>query len=434
MLFENIHYLDENFQIKRGYIQVEGALIRSITPHRPADYRGPVWDGADYVLMPGLINSHSHIPMTLLRGYGEGLPLDRWLREKVWPFEDQLSEQGVYYATLLGIAEMLSGGTTSFSDMYFWCDAIMQAVLDTGIKANISRSASWPEDVSINQINGFSEAFRLYNKCNGAANGRVLVDFSIHAQYTSQPRATAEMAEAIRECGAVVQIHISETQKEHEECKARWGKTPTQYFYDLGVFGNPVTAAHCVYVEPEDMAIMAGCGATAVHNPSSNLKLGSGIAPIQALQNAGVRVALGTDGAASNNNLNMFEELHLTALIHKGVHRAPTHLSNGELLRMATVNGALQQGRKNTGLIRQGYAADLVAVQLKAPHLQPYHDIGANLLYSVQASDVALTMVDGQVLYEHGRFANIDLDKIIEEVQRETGRILSIVQSQEKHT
>ena len=209
-----------------------------------------------------------------------------------------------------------------------------------------------------------------------------------------------------------VHIHVSETEKEHRECMERHGKTPTQFLKDLGIMDQSCYFAHCVWCTDEDLKIMAEKGATLVHNPSSNLKLGSGIARTADALRAGVNVALGTDGCASNNNLNMFEEMHLAALLPKGFMKDPTVLTAEQVLDMATVNGAKALGRPDTGILKKGMKADIIALDMSAPHLRPTGDIPSLLVYSAQASDVCMTMVDGRILYEDGSYTTIDSARV----------------------
>jgi len=218
-------------------------------------------------------------------------------------------------------------------------------------------------------------------------------------------------------------LHLSETAKEHEACKGRYGKTPAQWFLDLGVLDSPVIAAHCVAVEPADIDILTRQGVSCVHNPSSNMKLGSGFMPLQTMLERGINVAIGTDGAASNNNLNLFEEIHLASLIHKGYTGDPTIIRPDDLLLMATRNGARAQGRTDCGELAVGKKADLIAIDLQKPHLMPSHDLTALLVYSAQASDVVMTMVDGKILYEHGTYMNIDLDSVLNDLDESMARL-----------
>ena len=220
-----------------------------------------------------------------------------------------------------------------------------------------------------------------------------------------------------------VHIHVSETEKEHNECMERHGVTPVQYFEQMGIMDNPAYFAHCVWCTDKDLRIMAKKGATLVHNPSSNLKLGSGFARIPEALIAGVNVALGTDGVASNNNLNMFEEMHLASLLHKGKYQNPTLLTDTQVLDMATINGAKALGRPDTGCLKTGNKADIIAVNIDAPHMVPALDLTALLVSSVQAADVCMTMVDGRILYKDGKFLTIDAKKAKEDLMRSVERL-----------
>ena len=399
--------------LRGGYIGIEGDTIRYIGAKRPMQDFGPEKDLSNCLVMAGLYNTHTHTPMTLLRGVGSGLPLHRWLHEAIFPVEARLTEQDIRVGTQLALMEMLASGVVSFTDMYDFAHITAQEVVNAGVKANLNRPL-----LGFNQSEPYEKnehaiaSLRFYEECNGMGGGRVIADFAIHAEYTSFEAIVRPYAEDCLRVNARMHLHLSETRKEHEECKARHGKTPTQWFCDLGVFENPTTAAHCVMVEPGDIALLKEKDVTCVHNPTSNMKLGSGFMPARALLDAGVNVALGTDGAASNNNLNMFEEIHLAALLHCGYEQNPLAISVSDILLMATKNGAKAQGRMDCGELAVRKKADIIAVNLNAPHMMPAHDLPALLVYSAQAADVCMTMVDGKILYENGEFLTIDRERI----------------------
>lgn len=420
MLFEKINITDENFELQKDmYVRVEEGKIISITKQRPEDYAGECYDGEGKLLMPGLINSHSHLPMTLTRGYGDGLTLQSWLFDKIFPFEDQMTDEDAYIGTMLGIAEMLASGTTSVSDMYMFGDAICRAVKESGIKCNFSRCISSGSETPLEELKGFQEEIAVKEKYDGANNGRIKVDYSIHAEYTSSEYTIGRFADYVNARSARVSTHISETRTEHEECKARHnGLTPVQYFEKMGLFRTgKAFGAHCVWIEPEDREIMAKNGVMIAHCPSSNMKLGSGLADVKAMLEAGITVGIGTDGAGSNNNLDMFEEMHLAVLTASVKNYDAAALSAKDVLKMATRNGALMQDRTDCGLIKEGFCADLIVVDLEKPHLSPKNDIISSLVYSAGGQDVVLTMVDGEVLYRDGKFTTIDIDKILERTE-----------------
>ncbi|MBR3270622.1 MAG: amidohydrolase family protein, partial [Clostridia bacterium] len=307
---------------------------------------------------------------------------------------------------------------------YYFLDTEAELCQMSGMKVNLARPiTSFDPNESLADSYRAKESEELFKTWHGAANGRIRVDFSIHAEYTCQERIAREYAELGKKLGARMHLHLSETKKEHEACKQKYGKTPTAWFRDLGVFDLPTLAAHCVTVEDDDIEIMKAYGVCPVHNPSSNLKLGSGFMRLKTLLDKGLCVGLGTDGAASNDNLNMFEEMHLAALIHNGYAADPTTISAAQVLKMATRNGAALQGRTDTGSLAVGKKADIVAVNMDAPHLIPSFDPLATLLYTAQGSDVCMTMADGRVLYENGEYKTLDKEKILFDVKKALERL-----------
>lgn len=401
--------------LRRGYLGVRGRTIDYIGGDRPATAYDVYKDLTGHLLMPGLYNAHTHTPMTLLRGLGSGLPLDRWLREAMFPVEERLTPEDIRVGTELAMLEMLASGVVSFSDMYYMSEITADAVLAAGMKANLNRPIlGFDRNEVYADSQRVVESLRFYDGYNGAGDGSIRVDFAIHAEYTAHEGLVRPYAEDCLSRGARMHLHLSETAKEHNECKGRYGKTPARWFLDLGVLDSPVNAAHCVWVEPEDLDILQEKGVTCVHNPSSNMKLGSGYMPLATMLARGMKVAIGTDGAASNNNLNLFEEMHLAALIHKGHEGDPTIISPGQILDMATVNGAATQGRDDGGQLAAGKAADIVAIDLRKPHLVPDSDTLALLVYSAQASDVAMTMVNGKILYDKGEYVTIDAGRVMD--------------------
>ncbi len=404
--------------LKDAFLGVDGERISHIgdtAPDAPYDVQK---DMTDKLILPGLYNCHTHAAMVLLRGVGSGLPLDKWLFGSVVPIEDKLTSETIRIGTELAMLEMISGGTVSFSDMYFYPEVSAEAVLRAGMKANLNRPV---QDFSFDDPEvarrRVRESLELYNAYNGAGNGRLLVDFSIHAEYTCNEKTAAAYSAMCAERRGNMHIHLSETEKEHAECKAKYGKTPARWFADLGAFDSRAFAAHCVALEDDDMALLKEKGVSVVHNPTSNLKLGSGFARIPEMIDRGLNVCLGTDGAASNNNLNMFEEMHLAALIHNGRLRDATVMTSDTVLQMATANGAALQGRPDCGTIAVGNKADFIAVDTDRPHMMPQLDIPALLVYSASAADVCLTVCDGKVLYENGEYLTLDREKIAYEVK-----------------
>ena len=410
--------------LENAYLGVDGDTIDYIGTEQPQGAYDQEKDLSGRLLLPGLINCHNHSPMVLLRGVGSDLSLQEWLFGKIMPIEDKLTAQDIKTGNQLALLEMISTGTTSYSDMYFEPQTAVENALACGIKANISRPVQ-----CFNQDETYAENFRakesiqLFKDYHGAGDGRVRIDFSVHAEYTCFEHIVGPYSADCKSLGGRMHIHLSETKKEHDKCVEKYGKTPAKWFYDLGTFDSPTAAAHCVFVTEEDMALMLEKGVSPIHNPTSNMKLGSGFAPIQRMLELGLNVTLGTDGAASNNNLNLMEELHLAAVLHNGYHRDPTILKPAQLLAMATRNGARLQGREDTGELAVGKKADLIALDLTKPHLFPNLDPLALTVYSAQGSDVVLTMVDGKILYEDGEFLTLDADKILYESKAAVKRL-----------
>ena len=410
--------------IKSGWVGIDGDRIDYVGRERPPKPYPTQKDLAGHLVMTGLYNLHTHTPMTLLRGLGSDLPLDRWLREAMFPVEARLTPADISVGTRLALMEMLASGVVSFSDMYDKTQVTADEVLKAGMKAGLNRPIlGFDPSEAYGTSARVRESLLFHDEFNGAGEGRIIADFSIHAEYTSYEQLVRPYAAECRRRGARMHLHLSETVKEHEACKAKYGKTPARWFLDLGVLDNPVIAAHCVAVEPEDIDILERQGVSCVHNPSSNMKLGSGFMPLQDMLDRGINVAIGTDGAASNNNLNLFEELHLASLIHKGRSGDPTIVRPDDLLLMATLNGARAQGRPDCGELAVGKKADLIAIDLRQPHLMPSHDVTALLVYSAQASDVAMTMVDGKILYERGAWLTIDREQVLRDLDASTARL-----------
>jgi len=429
MLFKNIRMIDHDFHIlEETTVAVKDDRISYVGPWDSLPQNGDwgeVYDGRDRLLIPGLVNIHGHTPMTLLRGFGENLTLQDWLEQKVFPFEAKMTPEDLYYAYLLGVAEMVRFGTVSVTDMYFFGDSMARAVLDSGFKCNLSVAVTGNDDVPYEKLPIYQETLTLLDKYHNGGNGRLKLDLSLHAEYTSTPTLAAAVAAHCKNLGLNMHVHVSETRLEHEECKIRRnGKTPARYFADLGLFDMPATAAHCVWAEDEDLDIFAEKGVTIAANPVSNLKLASGTGPIPKAMAKGINIGLGTDSVASNNNLNLFEELKLHAILHKSAASDPTLITPEEAFACATINGARSQGRLDCGSITVGNRADLAVIDGTAPNMQPCHQDLYNLVYAATGSEVLLTMIDGKVVYREGTWPTLDMELIRRQVNASCKRIL----------
>lgn len=422
-LFENITVVtmdDAAPVLKNAYVAVDGSKISYVGTEKPAGEFERTISGTDRILMPGLVNAHTHVPMTPLRGYGGGHDLQTWLNEYIFPAEDRLDPRCIHAGTALGLAELIRNGVTAVEDMYYFCEDMAEEFLAAGVNANLTRGTTCFQNLT-DPADYLScvEMRQLVERFNGANDGQIKVDVSIHGEYTSflAPNLWDYLGRYAVDNGLGMHVHVSETVSEHEDCLKRHGKTPMQILDDHGVWdcGRSV-AAHCVHVSEEDMELMARKNISCAHNPVSNLKLGSGIANVPAMLKKGVNVALGTDGVSSNNNHDLFEEVKLAAILHCGVARDAMAVTPWEALKMATVNGAKALGRK-TGAIREGYDADIILLDASAPSFIPCHDVVENVVFAGRGGDVCLTMARGRVLYENGMFLTVDLEKVRYEME-----------------
>ncbi len=415
ILFKNALLVNNN---KLTNVEVTDKYITDISTSAKGEY-DRIIDVGGNLLTPPFYNAHCHAAMTCLRGYAENLPLDRWLHEKIFPAEEKLTDELVYSSTMLAIAEMIACGVVSFSDMYMFEGAVGRAVAESKIKANLSRSVvSFDELEDMSVSSRIKETERLISDYHGYDDGRIKIDLSLHAEYTNNENSCRYIAQLAKEKNLGIQIHASETESEHNECIKRHAKTPIEFFMSTGVLDVPTCAAHCVFVTENDMSIMRERGTYAVHNPVSNLKLASGVMPLTKMLEVGVPVALGTDGASSNNKLSILREMQLAAILHNGVNRNPCAVNAKTIFGIATVGGAKAQGRFDCGEIAVGKRADLLIWNLDSVNNIPCFDSYATLVYSANENDVILSMADGVILYEKGEYKTIDIEKIKDKAKR----------------
>jgi len=406
--------------LMHGYVGVKGRKVVYVGETPPPEPASRTISGSRKLLMPGLINSHSHLPMALLRGFADDYNLQTWLFDHIFPAEAKLDERCVSAGIRLGIAECIRFGIVSSTDMYLHISQVAEAVLESGFKANITNALLCLDmnKFDFEKDRGTIQVREVLANFKGKGDGRLIVDAGIHGEYTSGPEAWRKSVAFAEENNLRFHLHLSETKEEHEGCIKRYGKTPTGILSEHGVFSRKATVAHGCWLTEGDMAILASSGATVAHCPISNLKLAAGLAPVMKMRAHGLNVALGTDGVCSNNNHDMFEEIKTAALLQKFLTGDPSALPAYEAIKMATVNGALGQGREaETGRIAPGYDADLIMLNLDAPHLFPLNDPCAAVAYAARGSDVCLTMVQGSVLYENGEYKTIDVEKVRHEVE-----------------
>ncbi len=410
-----LSYLDDAF------LSVEGNRIKYVGKKRPEGEYTVVKDMRGKLLMPGLVNDHTHTAMVLMRGLGSGKELSRWL-EAMWAIEDRMTAKEIRVGMELALLEMIRSGTTCFRDMYLIPTAVVDTIEKSGIRAVISRCITcFNNEQDYDTFENALGSKALFDEYDGAFDGRLHIDFAVHAEYTANENIVRRYSEDCRKRGARMHIHLSETAKEQRECIEKYGKTPAEWFSSLGLFDNPTTAAHCVHLTQSDMDLLSEKGVSVVHNPTSNLKLGSGIAPVPDMARKGINVSLGTDGAASNNNLDMFEEMHIASILHNGVREDPTVMKPESVIDMATVNGARSQGLSDTGALLESYKADIIALDLSSPHAVPLLDPVSQITYALSSSDVTMTMVDGRILYENGEYLTLDKERIYREVEECVG-------------
>jgi len=369
-------------------------------------------DGTDRVLMPGFVNAHTHLAMTLFRGLGADVPLMRWLEDEIWPAERKLTAEDVYWFSLLGLVEMVRSGTTAFADMYFFMDEVARAVEKAGVRALLSYGIIAPTSdrvqPEIDQASAFARAW------NGKAEGRIRTALSPHAPYTCGPEVWHACVNLSSGLGIPIHTHLAETREEVDRMRAEHGVSPARWLAELGVFAVPVIAAHCVHVSAEDIALLAEHGAFAVHCPTSNAKLACGIAPVADLIQGGVTVALGTDGAGSAGDLDMIEETRLAALLGKLKADDASAVPAKTALTLATRNGAAALGLGNeVGTIEVGASADGIIVGRTRAHMVPGYDPVTDMVYSACRDDVEAVFVAGRPLMLDGRLLTLDEERIL---------------------
>ncbi len=380
-----------------------------------------VIDASGYVLMPGLVNAHTHIAMSLFRGYSDELELMDWLQKKIWPVEGKMTAEDVYRASLLSIAEMIKSGTTTCNDLYFMEEETAKAVAETGFRAMLSTNIIGDGQEAKERM---QKAENLYRTFHQTANGRIQICFGLHAPYTCPPDTIIKTIELAKKYQTPIHIHYKETEDENRTIQEKYQKTVTNYLEDLHLFDVKTILAHGVYADKEDCIVLKQKDTALVHNPISNQKLGSGIANVVEQLEAGIPVALGTDGQGSTNTLDMFEEIKSAAYLQKVSKKSATAISSLEVLKMATIYGAKALGlEKEIGSLEVGKKADMILVNLYKPHLLPVHDIYSTLAYSVNGADVDTVIIDGKIVMENRKLLTMQEDEVLKEANRAVSRL-----------
>ena len=392
--------------------EADAAAFRAAHPGlREIDCRGKL-------VMPGLVNTHCHAAMTLQRSLADDIALMEWLHDYIWPFEARQTADDVALGMTLGVVEMLLGGVTSFVDMYYFENRCVETVERLGIRAMLGCNYF---DSNVDEVMPqVEEAVRLAAGCD-----RVQIALAPHSPYTVSPENLLRGKRLADKYGLHLMTHISETQDEVRIVREKYGKTSVEHLDGLGLLGPKTIGAHCIHVTDSDIETLAARGVAVSHNPQSNMKISSGVAPVERMRAAGALVTVGTDGTCSNNDLDMFEEVRTAAFLQKSATGDPVALPAWEALRLATVNGARAMGYADgeLGVVREGALADLIVVDLQKPHLQPVNDVVSNLVYCGKASDVDTVVVDGRIVVENRCVAGVDLPALYTGVAAAVARI-----------
>ncbi|NLL37132.1 MAG: amidohydrolase [Fretibacterium sp.] len=418
-LFKDVLMLDgEQDRARRGHLLVSKGRIESVLDisETPPSADKVVAGHGRMAVIPGFVNAHGHAAMMLLRGLGEEAPLMEWLQEKIWPVEEKLTPEHIYWGTSAAIMEMLGTGTTCFADMYFEMDRVAEAALGAGIRAALCRGITAGVPGKIER--SLKENLELAETWHGR-EGLLTVQIGPHAPYTVPLEAMKTITASAREKGLGIQFHFLETEWERSYLRDELKKTPQAYLEETGLLSAGTVLAHAVWLMPSEAESMDLSQVTLVHNPCSNMKLGSGVMPLHEWLERDVSVALGTDGASSNNRLDMWGEMRAAALLHKGVTRDPVAVSALDVLRMATYEGARALGFARKGMLREGWMADLVLVDLDKSHYVGVNEenLAMFLVYAGSSSDVTGTMVNGRWLYRNGDYPTMDRDEILQKVR-----------------
>ena len=410
--------------VRQCDIGIEGGRI-AFVGEAPADFTPDrTINGADRLAIPGLVNAHTHAYMTLLRHRADDLPFTQWLFGNILPMEDRLQPGDCYWGTMLAACEMLRGGTTCYNDMYISIEENARACIDSGMRGVLSRGLIGESRDDPAGLSRLEDATAEIREFRGADGGRLTFTLAPHAPYTCAPDYIRLVTERARALGVGIHTHLGESRGEIATVAEKYGKTPFEYMEGAGLFELPTVAAHCVYMTDADIAIAARYGMSVATNPVSNLKLANGAAPVKKLLAAGVNMALGTDGAASNNSLNMLRELGYLCLLHKGINEDAECVPAARGLHIATMGGARALGLGGEiGSIEAGKKADLAILNLNHSHFSPRSNLLAALCYGAQGSEVDTVLADGEILLENGALTRLDEERIRWEAQRISDRV-----------
>ena len=411
ILIKDVNVLMGDYSVQQGNIAITDDKITAVGDVPAGFVADHTIDGKDRFAVPGMVNAHTHASMTLLRSYADDMELMDWLNNKIWPVEGKMVEKDIRIGAKLALLEMIKSGTTAYADMYGpYMESVAEETISAGIRGILARGAI---GFAPSGRKTLEENVDLFKNYHGVGDGLISVLLGVHAPYTCPPDFCQYAAELSAANGINVHIHMSETQAEIKQITEQYGKRPFQYIEATGLFNRPSIAAHCVWLDDADMDMMLAKKITPVHNPGSNLKLASGIAPVKKLLEKGIKVALGTDGCSSNNNLDMLEEVRLAAMLHKAKELDPLAVPAAEALKMGTEYGAQALWLDKVGKIEAGWKADIVLYDLNRPERCPRHNLVSLLVYSANSSSVDTVLCNGKVVMEKGEVKTMDQEKIL---------------------
>jgi 5-methylthioadenosine/S-adenosylhomocysteine deaminase len=408
-----------NFEEKRQSVLIKDDLISEIAEEIDESNADKIIDASGKILLPGFVNTHTHLSMTLFRGLADDLSLDSWLNDHIWPMEANLNGDYCYIGALLGAVELIKSGTTTFSDMYFYMEDVARAVDEAGIRAVLSYGMIDFGDAEKREAE-IKENLQLFENCNGMADGRIKVFFGPHSPYTASEELLIKVRELADKYNMGIHIHVSETQKEIDDVSQEKGLRPFEYLDKIGFLGPDVVAAHCVWLSDEEIEIIKKHGVKVSHNPCSNMKLASGISPVSKLIENDICVSIGTDGASSNNNLDLIEELKTASLLQKVSTLDPNVLNSHEALAMGTIKGAEALGLSDEiGSIEVGKKADIILIDTNSANMVPDSStLTSNIIYSSNGSNVDTTICNGKILMENKKLTVLDEQEIYEKARK----------------
>ena len=408
---------ENNIEGKKDLL-IKNDLIDEIADEIPEDKADKIIDATDKILLPGLVNTHTHLSMTLFRGLADDLALDEWLNDNIWPVEANLNGYYCFIGALLGAVELIKSGTTTFSDMYFYMEDVAKAVDESGLRAVLSYGMIDFGDEEKRKAE-IEENMNLFKNCNDTADGRIKVFFGPHSPYTASEELLKEVRRLADETGIGIHIHVSETQKEIDDVSAEKGLRPFEYLDSIGLLGPDVVCAHSVWLSDREIEIIKEKDVKISHNPCSNMKLASGIAPVSKLLENDICVAIGTDGASSNNNLDLIEELKTASLLQKVATLDPKVLTSDEAVAMGTINGARALGLDDEiGTVEVGKKADLILIDTNCANMVPdSSNLSSNIIYAANGSNVDTTICNGQILMENKELTTLDEQEIYQKAR-----------------